>query len=373
MDSRATARHPNLTIMTKSHNHNATMKRLHADILSRLATLLLCCAVLGSCSDSTALPGDDDDAPRVVLSFTINTGDTTGSRAYDHTDETEDPGNAMERMIVTDNSRIYVFNHNGGSLVTAIDMNTVQLTPAGDNRYRVTIELEKSLFGNTDSPVIDLAMVANLAGQPDAPASLDALASQSYAFAAPTAGTGIPMWGCMKDVTLRTTATSGGTIDLLRAYAKVVVELGETVPSNYTVTAQLTTTSNRFYAAPYDDETHTIADPSDYDDMKAPFAPRVGVSSMTIGSYPDDKLTFYVPEARANEGNRLTLAILDGEGNPIEGFSGSNIYIALYSDNTPGEHLPLLRNHIYTYQLDLTSHIQVRVRKWGYHKIEFDM
>lgn len=354
--------------------------------------MLLLSLALGACSSSSEPAPAPDDNRGVALCFSV-AADMDASRADDPcTGEQE--ASAWENHIILENSTVLVFKHDGTLLKSASGNELTDVTVSDDkSTVTATIKIDSPFLLNLKQAVIDIAIVANVKFTKPLTVditTIDEIADMISAYTLPKVNddkSGIPMWGFRKSVSLGYLAGEGtrdnpllcGTVNMLRAWAKINL-ITSSLPEGYTVSdVTFNTTHPTFYTAPYDvlkiyarnTENITAPCPTEPGDLTA----------ITPAATSGATTTFYAPETgNSKTRHYIELSLNDPDGKPVADKQNVKIPVCLY-DTATGEStdvtLDLIRNHIYSFNLmydaDADITLKVRVKKWGYHKIIFDM
>lgn len=363
------------------------------DILSRSTAILLLSFILGACASSSDPAPVVDGNSGVSLTFTV-ASDIDGSRAGDLCDGDE-AASAWENHIILGKSTILVFKHDGTLLKSATgnDLEDV-IVSADKSTLTATIKIDDPYLLNLKQAVVDIAIVANVDFTKQLTpgiTTIDDIADMITQFTVPTVNddnSGIPMWGYRGTVYLGYLAGDGskasplqcGTINMLRAWAKINVLTGS-LPTGYRVTTTTFNTPNEsFYTAPYDvlkiyaRNTENITAP-------CPTNPSESLTTFNSATTSEGVVTFYAPETgNSDDDHYIQLSLQAPDGTVVEDKQNIRIPVCLYDEAgkpKPNSKLDLIRNHIYSFELQYDANaeitLKVRVKKWGYHKIVFDM
>lgn len=184
---------------------------------------LLSLLLLASCSrnDEVAVAEGEEGKVYVTLTLSIN-GEEVGSRATWKDNDNRGDGNEWENTI--DDLQILIYDANNNYVGKVEDL--IQLL---DGRYSGTLSSDAEWTGNTNYKIMAFANCPSI----DNPSNISTLdytrANVSY----------IPMWGVTTTTFDLTPGESDdiGSIDLLRAMAKVEVNFAESFPSDYEIGA----------------------------------------------------------------------------------------------------------------------------------------
>ena len=356
----------------------------HAKYIANLLATALIVAVTGlcSCSGTADEPAAAGDEKGIVLQFSLsaNVGDDTGSRA--DICEGDEPSVGWEDDMFISRTHILVYRHTDdytGELIGSFSGS--QLGNVGKLGSSVTVKLTGDYLQELRDAVVDVVVVAN-SDLPSDISTIEKVAGHVCRYSKPTGTTGIPMYGIRSGVYLGYLAGEGteasplrcGTINLLHAFAKI--EVISALPKGYSLdNVTISTLFDSFYAAPYNSDTKTHL--ANTTNITSPCLPSDTKPTVYSGDITDGVNRFYLPEAAAGATNFITLTVRDEENKAL--FTDRTIEIARYEDGkiAPGSWLEIIRNHIYRYEITLTPDaeitVRVRVKKWGYHKIIFDM
>ena len=297
---------------------------------------LLSLLSLASCSrnDQITVPNGEEGKVYVTLTLSIN-GEEAGSRAtWNPEQDTDEQGVGWENEI--NNLQILIYDEN--------------------NTYAGTVE---GLFGSGDQYIGTLSgtnwqsgtykfvVLANFTATNTNPALAD-LASITYNQDA----TYIPMYGVRKGTFTFEAGenTNIGSIDLLRAMAKVEVSFSEDFPTDeYTIEGIIVSSYNtKGYCVPKGYA--SVDNTGDLDREEAGTAysfnplPPPSTTPLTFKK-EDGKYYLYLPEYENTETNAATIQVtVNGETYPLE--------FKNYENGTPtGAPYDIVRNHIYRYTI----------------------
>lgn len=395
----------------------ATATSILAWILAAAAMLMLASCQMHAFGD----PDDDDDdtqteTMQVVLMLRLDdteqVGNAKGTRAKgDNTDSWDDSytseadASDAESRIDVDRLHIVFYNKSDGSVYGVVRNLQLSVNKTDKSLYRVTgvmpVQVKEGkesytfdgkigIYANTDMLNVEASFDGNL------PASL------TYSYATPllsqtTANTGaakaleaIPMWGVYdcsddKQLTFRrgSTQTPELTVNLLRAMAKVTVDLSEHMKEdNYSFeTVELVNYSTSGYVMPATTDAFSLTSPVStelltYAQSFHPSTDKSGGTINFLGATGDQQsLTLYIPEYRnvnTDETVATDYAYIHVKLNKEETPSGDDtregwIRFRKYSDGMgDGPDFNIVRNHHYKFTV-YNKHLDVRlhVEHWN--------
>ena len=299
---------------------------------------LLSLLLLASCSrnDEVAVAEGGKGKVYVTLTLSIN-GEEVGSRAtWNPEQDTDEEGVGWENKI--DDLQILIYDANNNYVGKVEDL--IQLL---DGRYSGTLSSDAEWTGNTNYKIMAFANCPSI----DNPSNISTLdytrANVSY----------IPMWGVTTTTFDLTPGESDdiGSIDLLRAMAKVEVNFAESFPSDYEIGAiTISPYNTQGYCLPAGYESVETTGALDREEAGTaysfnPLAASASTSSLTF-TEENGKYYIYLPEYENTETNAAKIKVtVNGEPYELE--------FKDYENGAPkeGTQYDIVRNHIYRYTI----------------------
>lgn len=313
----------------------------------------LCGALLlpGGCiTEEGGTPADTGSAQ---VSFVLSLTDAgTSTRATTWGDEYEnEDGNAYENRIDPDDVQVMLFDANSGSYVATVDILSYYHDGTADYRFIGSVTAEDGTL--TAGQSYKLMVFANCGA-----INASDLESLSFAYNAQL----IPMWGV---ITPTLTLEKGkqqdlGTIDLLRAMAKIEINLASAINETHTITgATLSKYNSQGYCLPKDyaavENTKELE--QETGNSKDTFNPykKTPVSSNLVFSYSEDKQTawLYIPEYDNSPTDAATISITLSDGSNTT--TGTLEFKDYANGTATGDAHDIVRNHIYRYTVNVET------------------
>lgn len=334
----------------------------------RYRNMIFCCllvalsAGLASCSDN----GEEPVTPfaETMVRFSVVTSQQISTKAAPAPDDAlywegynAETGNALDNNLLKEGFTV-VFTDNNCQKVLSTITTFVQLPSANGTTYDF-----QGVIPSKDVEPLKKHTNAKIHVIANAGSGNFLLRELSFTKSGqPDAGfNAIPMWG-VRTVNLigmkQGEVYDAGTIDLLRAMAKVEIELApstEAAPNLITglVSATVNGANTQGFVLPGTwnsvEETKKIA----FSTMRIPS----GLTAATINDMQpgtDGKITFYLPETANTNGNvniSLEYAVDGDDG----GNKTSTIHFAVYNDagTEPATYHDIVRNHLYRFTVKL--------------------
>lgn len=299
---------------------------------------LLSLLLLASCSrnDEVAVAEGEEGKVYVTLTLSIN-GEEVGSRAtWNSEQDTDEEGVGWENKI--DDLQILIYDANNNYVGKVEDL--IQLL---DGRYSGTLSSDAEWTGNTNYKIMAFANCPSI----DNPSNISTLdytrANVSY----------IPMWGVTTTTFDLTPGESDdiGSIDLLRAMAKVEVSFSDDFPTDeYTIgDITLSPYNTQGYCVPAGYASVETTGALDREEAGAAYSfnplTSVSTSSLTF-TEENGKYYIYLPEYENTETNAAKIKVtVNGETYDLE--------FKDYENGAPkeGTQYDIVRNHIYRYTI----------------------
>lgn len=333
----------------------------------------LCGALLlpGGCiTEEGGTPADADGAQvSFVLSLTDAGASTraTWGEKYDSQD-----GNDYENRIDPDDVQVMLFNTSGVRVAT-VEILSYYPSNDGSDDYRFIGSVTAEDGTLTAGQSYKLMVFANC-GEITDTSNLGALSFNYNAQNVINESQLIPMWGVItKTLTLEKGKQEDlGTIDLLRAMAKIEINLADAISGTHTITeATLDKYNSQGYCLPKDYATvgNTKELEQETGNSKDTFNPyeETPVSSNLAFSYSDDKKTawLYIPEYD-NSTDAATISITLSDGSTT---TNGTLEFKDYADGSAtGDAHDIVRNHIYRYTVNVETGkltVQYKALPWN--------
>lgn len=327
------------------------------------ALLLLLAATLVSCVyDDAPVLRNDDGRQAVQVTFTLAAGNApTDTRATWGDDYPNENGTAWESAIDPDDLQVLLYTTDN-AYVARVE-NLVYFRNDDGVTYTYHGQLTASSDDLTPGTEYKIMVFANCGINNDTETNISTLANTTFTR---DGADYIPLWG-VKTTTLALTpgtADNLGTIDLLRAMAKIEVTLSAALTDEYTLSSiTLNRYNTRGYCLPAGYATASQTTDLDREDGTAPisFNPNESLATnaapFTI-STDGNTAVCYLPEYEAEDANPAVLTIT----------LNSKAYTLDLKDYTTNAYYDLVRNHIYRYTITGvnkgTLTVQYRVLPW---------
>lgn len=319
---------------------------------------LLSLLLLASCSrnDEVAVAEGEEGKVYVTLTLSIN-GEEVGSRATWNTEQdTDEEGVGWENKI--DDLQILIYDANNNYVGKVEDL--IQLL---DGRYSGTLSSDAEWTGNTNYKIMAFANCPSI----DNPSNISTLdytrANVSY----------IPMWGVTTTTFDLTPGESDdiGSIDLLRAMAKVEVSFSDDFPTDeYTI--------GNVILSPYNTKGNCL--PAGYasvdatgeldreETSPASFNPLDSPSNMEL-TFKGENNSYYIYLPEYDNSTKPAKIQVTVNDKPYD------LEFKDYENGVPtGDPYDIVRNHIYRYSItgvnDGKLVVQYRVLPWDLVKSE---
>lgn len=341
----------------------------------------LCGALLlpGGCiTEEGGTPADADGAQ---VSFVLSLTDAGAStRATWEENYTSEDGNAYENRIDPDDVQVMLFNTSGVRVATVEILSYYPLNDGSDD-YRfigsVTAE-DGTLTAGQSYKLMVFANCGTFAADSD-------LGSLSFTYNEANVKAEsqlIPMWGV---ITPMLTLEKGkqqdlGTIDLLRAMAKIEIDLADAISGTHTITgATLSKYNSQGYCLPKDyaavENTKELEQETGTNGSNEEISTFHPLSSASTETLPlvistDDQKTawLYIPEYD-NSTDAATISITLSDGSTT---TTGTLQFKDYTNGTAtGDAHDIVRNHIYRYTVNVeTGKLIVKYRALPWNLVE---
>lgn len=328
----------------------------------RIFFFLLCMVCFTSCNNDE--PSSDPGSVRVVFRLYVP-ATTTGTRADGHEEE---EGENWESSINLDRFHIVLYAKDGKSIG---GLENVKLVPTSNsNVYDVTGSILVSRLNLVNGKFNGKIMVyANIDGVKDADDFIEANVNK-LSFTANTGKHDIPMWGVKQlDVGMDAgNQTSIGSINLMRAEAKVKVFLRSDMEAYYELTnVSLSEANTQGYCLPQYSNVLRINDVQELEhDAYAHFL----MNDQKLADIDMLNKAIYIPEYENKDNSNPTvihLSLRDKRDGKIRDFT---LPFVQYDDQGAPtlEAMDILRNHYYKFEVYLNQDdmlsVRLVVRKW---------
>lgn len=320
--------------------------------------------------------GSGDTQVSFVLSLS-NAG--TPSRATWENPYDSQEGSGYENLINPDDVQVMLFT-TSGQYVAIVDIlsYTSLENEAEEYRFVGSVTAEESELTSGEYKLMVFANCGTITGTSDLE-SLNSLFFDYNANDVKDESQLIPMWGV---ITPTLTLEKGkqqdlGTIDLLRAMAKIEINLADAISGTYTITeATLNKYNTQGYCLPknYAAVKNTKELEQETGNNKDTFNPYINaqVSSNLAFSYSEDGKTawLYIPEYDNSTSDAATISITlsDGSNNTTNG----TLEFRDYANGTAtGAAHNIVRNHIYHYTVNVeTGKLTVQYKALPWNLVE---
>lgn len=313
--------------------------------------------------------GSGDTQVSFVLSLS-NAGIPTRATWGDN--YTSEEGNGYENRIDPDDVQVMLFNASGAHVATVEILSYYPLNDgSADYRFIGSVTAEDGTL--TAGQSYKLMVFANCETITDT-SNLGALSFNYNAQNVINESQLIPMWGVItKTLTLEKGKQEDlGTIDLLRAMAKIEINLADAISGTHTINvATLSKYNNQGYCLPknYAAVMNTKELEQETGNNKDTFNPyeETQVSLNLAFSYSNDKKTawLYIPEYN-NDTNAATISITLSDG------TTGTLEFRDYADGAAtGNTHNIVRNHIYRYTVNVeTGKLTVQYKALPWNLVE---
>ena len=337
----------------------------------------LCGALLlpGGCiTEEGGTPADADGAQ---VSFVLSLTDAGAStRATWEENYTSEDGNAYENRIDPDDVQVILFNTSGDRVATVEILSYYPLNDGSDDyRFIGSVTAEDGTLTSEQS--YKLMVFANC-GAINA-SDLESLSFAYYADQVKAESQLIPMWGV---ITEKLTLEKGkqqdlGTIDLLRAMAKIEINLASAISGTHTITgATLSKYNSQGYCLPKDyaavENTKELEQETGTNDNNEEISTFHPLSSASTKALPlvisTDKKTawLYIPEYDNSPTDAATISITLSDGSNT---TTGTLQFKDYTNGTAtGDAHDIVRNHIYRYTVNVEAGkltVQYKALPWN--------
>lgn len=343
-------------------------------LIHNILLTVLTCALATSCIYDKYAAEDAAEADMMKVSFVLNTGEVSTRGSWDTNEKQYENTNATaaENQIDPDKLQLFLYNTNGSLLGKVTNLiHRQDETKTNIYYFSGDVSFAKSQIEQNDGKLsCKIVVLANSdTYTPAANATLSDMTT-ALTFARKDVSDGLPMWGVktIENVTFNSgLATDIGTIDLLRAEAKITVTVNETYKDKVTGIS-LSKSNKSGYVCPANAATTANTNDLDMDNCINPYtATTDGTEEITLTSTDGGKTysALYIPEID-NSGNDVVLKVTTTT------LGEKTIYFKHYDDNgdvisteTP---MNIVRNHSYSYYIEKVDntrlHVAFQVSPW---------
>lgn len=316
--------------------------------------------------------GSGDTQVSFVLSLS-NAG--TPSRATWGDQYENQEGSGYENRIDPDDVQVMLFNATSGQYVATVDILSYTSLENEEDEYRFvgSVTAEENGLTSGEYKLMVFANCGTITGTSD----LGSLSFDYNANNVKDESQLIPMWGV---ITPTLTLEKGkqqdlGTIDLLRAMAKIEINLADAISGTYTITgATLNKYNTKGYCLPKDyaavENTKELEQETGYN--KDTFNPYIDaqVSSNLVFSYSEDNKTawLYIPEYdNTPDAAAISITLSDGSNTT----TGTLEFKDYANGTATGDAHDIVRNHIYRYTVNVeTGKLTVQYKALPWNLVE---
>lgn len=337
-------------------------------LLHKLAAVLLAALACGCSADDAA--GGGVPSGDTQVSFILKLSDASGrTRAAWSEDYVGQQGTAYDNRINPEDLRVALYTAADNAFAADVDILSYHETSTeGEYEFVGTVEAASGVTLSAGSYKLMVFANCGVAGSLGQFGTLGQLAYEYSPGGVKQEGKLIPMWG------VTTTSLSlekgkradAGTVDLLRAFAKVEINLDQAIAGTHTITsAKLTSYNTSGYCLPAGYANVNKTTELDQEDGTYPsFNPNPSAQQTDLAfAYSDDNKSayLYIPEYD----NSTTEAVIDIKLS--DGTTGT-LYFKPYADGSPtGDAYNIVRNHIYRYTVNVEQGkltVECKVMPW---------
>ena len=337
-------------------------------LLHTLAAVLLAALACGCSVDDAA--GGGVPSGDAQVSFILKLSDASGrTRAAWSEDYVGQQGTAYDNRISPEDLRVALYTAADNAFAAEVDILSYHETATeGEYEFIGTVEAADGVTLSAGEYKLMVFANCGVAGSLGQSGTLGQLAYEYSPDGVKQEEQLIPMWG-VTTVTLsleKGKRDDAGTVDLLRAFAKVEINLDQAIAGTHTITsATLTRYNTSGYCLPagYANVNKTT-ELDQEDDTYPSFNPNQTAQQTDLAfAYSDDKKSayLYIPEYD----NSTTEAVIDISLS--DGTTGT-LRFKPYTDGAPGgEAYSIVRNHIYRYTVNVEQGkltVECKVMPW---------
>ena len=336
--------------------------------LHTLAAVLLAALACGCSADDAA--GGGVPSGDTQVSFILKLSDASGrTRAAWSEDYVGQQGTAYDNRISPEDLRVALYTAADNAFAADVDILSYHETATeGEYEFIGTVEAASGVTLSAGSYKLMVFANCGVAGSLGQFGTLGQLAYEYSPGGVKQEGKLIPMWG------VTTTSLSlekgkradAGTVDLLRAFAKVEINLDQAIAGTHTITsAKLTSYNTSGYCLPAGYANVNKTTELDQEDGTYPsFNPNPSAQQTDLDfAYSDDNKSayLYIPEYD-NSADEAVIDIKLSDG------TTGKLYFKPYTDGSPtGDAYNIVRNHIYRYTVNVYQgelKVQYAVMPW---------
>lgn len=333
-----------------------------------LAAVLLAALACGCSADDAA--GGGVPSGDTQVSFILKLSDASGrTRAAWSEDYVGQQGTAYDNRINPEDLRVALYTAADNAFAADVDILSYHETATeGEYEFIGTVEAASGVTLSAGSYKLMVFANCGVAGSLGQFGTLGQLAYEYSPGGVKQEGKLIPMWG------VTTTSLSlekgkradAGTVDLLRAFAKVEINLDQAIAGTHTITsAKLTSYNTSGYCLPAGYANVNKTTELDQEDGTYPsFNPNPSAQQTDLDfAYSDDNKSayLYIPEYD-NSADEAVIDIKLSDG------TTGKLYFKPYTDGSPtGDAYNIVRNHIYRYTVNVYQgelKVQYAVMPW---------
>ena len=337
-------------------------------LLHKLAAVLLAALACGCSADDAA--GGGVPSGDTQVSFILKLSDASGrTRAAWSEDYVGQQGTAYDNRINPEDLRVALYTAADNAFAADVDILSYHETATeGEYEFIGTVEAASGVTLSAGSYKLMVFANCGVAGSLGQFGTLGQLAYEYSPGGVKQEGKLIPMWG------VTTTSLSlekgkradAGTVDLLRAFAKVEINLDQAIAGTHTITsAKLTSYNTSGYCLPAGYANVNKTTELDQEDGTYPsFNPNPSAQQTDLDfAYSDDNKSayLYIPEYD-NSADEAVIDIKLSDG------TTGKLYFKPYTDGSPtGDAYNIVRNHIYRYTVNVYQgelKVQYAVMPW---------
>lgn len=333
-----------------------------------LAAVLLAALACGCSADDAA--GGGVPSGDTQVSFILKLSDASGrTRAAWSEDYVGQQGTAYDNRISPEDLRVALYTADGNMFAAEVDILSYHETATEDEyEFIGTVEAADGVALSAGEYKLMVFANCGVAGSLGQSGTLGQLAYEYSPDAVKQEKQLIPMWG------VTTTSLSlekgkradAGTVDLLRAFAKVEINLDQAIAGTHTITsATLTRYNTSGYCLPAGYANVNKTTELDQENGTYPsFNPNSTAQQTDLAfAYSDDKKSAYVyiPEYD-NSADEAQIGITLSDG------ANGTLYFKPYTNGAAsGEAYDIVRNHIYRYTVNVDQgelKVEAAVMPW---------
>lgn len=343
-----------------------------ARLLKHTLMFALLLALACGCSSEEGA-GGEVPANATQVSFILRLSDETkGTRAAWSDRYLNDDGTEYDKRINPDDLKVALYHADGTTFAANVNIVTYHELASQEGEYEFigTVETPEGTELSVDDYKIMVFANCQISGELFQATQLGELTYQYNETDVKSEEQLIPMWGVTKaHLNLeKGKRDDAGTIDLLRAFAKVEINLHSDIQQGYTIaSATLSRYNTQGYSLPkgYADVENTQR--LDQEDQPSssfhPNATEQGADLVFVVPQDGKTATLYIPEYENTSGKEeavINLTLGDG--------TTGTLHFRPYVDGAPtGNAYNIVRNHIYRYTVNVEQgelKVQAAVMPW---------